>query len=249
MATTFNPPPCWLCGLASLTALLIPMCAQNTSPDPIAAGAGSPAATTSPTPSSPAPPDKRVFGLVPNYKTTDLSLPFKPITPRQKFTIAAKDSFDWTIPILAAAYAGIGQWTNQNPRLGQGASGYGNRFVRVYADQVIGNFMVEGCLPTLLHEDPRYFRMGQGSFWKRTGYAASRVFVTRTDRGTWRFNTSEVLGNAIAVGISNSYYPGSRTLSDNSQRFATQIGTDAFSNILKEFWPDVRHKFFNHSPK
>jgi hypothetical protein len=186
--------------------------------------------------------DKRAFGFVPNYKTTDASLPYQPISSKQKMTIAAKDSFDWTLSLVAAGYAGLGQLTNQNRPFGQGLAGYGNRFVRNYSDQVMGNLLVEGAVPILLHEDPRYFRRGQGQFWSRVGYAASRVFVTRTDTGGSEFNYSELVGNSLAVGISNSYYPGSRTLGGNFQKFTLQFATDAVSNVLKEFWPDVKHK-------
>ena len=186
--------------------------------------------------------DKRAFGFVPNYKTADAVLPFQPLSPSQKMTIAAKDSFDWTLGLVAAGYAGLGQLTNQNRDLGQGLAGYGNRFARSYSDQVIGNMLVEGAMPILLHEDPRYFRRGQGTFWSRFGYAASRVFVTRTDSGDTRFNYSEVVGNSLAVGISNAYYPGSRNVGGNVQKFTFQLGTDAISNVLKEFWPDVKRK-------
>jgi hypothetical protein len=191
---------------------------------------------------SPGKMDKRAFGFVPNYKTTDASLPYQPISSKQKMTIAAKDSFDWTLSLVAAGYAGLGQLTNQNRPFGQGLAGYGNRFVRNYSDQVIGNLLVEGALPILLHEDPRYFRRGQGQFWSRVGYATSRVFVTRTDSGGSEFNYSELVGNSLAVGISNSYYPGSRTLGGNFQKFTLQFATDAVSNVLKEFWPDVKRK-------
>jgi len=186
--------------------------------------------------------DKRAFGILPNYRTVDSALPYQPISPKQKMTIAAKDSFDWTLSIVAAGYAGLGQLTDQNPAFGQGVAGYANRFVRNYADQVMGNIVAEGAMPTLLHEDPRYFRRGQGQFWNRVGYATSRIFVTRTDFGGTRFNYSEVVGNSISVGISNAYYPGSRNLGANIQKFTLQLATDAFSNVLKEFWPDVKRK-------
>jgi hypothetical protein len=107
--------------------------------------------------------------------------------------------------------------------------------------------LVEGAMPILTREDPRYFRRGQGTFWSRVGYAASRVIVTRTDRGGTEFNYSEVFGNSIAVGISNQYYPGNRSFGDSSEKFAFQLGTDAVSNVLKEFWPDVKHKLFSKS--
>jgi hypothetical protein len=191
--------------------------------------------------------DKRAFGVIPNYKTADASVPYHSITPKQKMTIAAQDSFDWTLSLVAAGYAGLGQLSNQNPSFGQGLAGYGNRFVRGYADQILGNVLVEGAMPILSGEDPRYFRRGQGTFWSRVGYATSRIVVTRTDRGGTEFNYSEVFGNSIAVGISNEYYPGNRALGASLQKFTFQLATDAVSNVLKEFWPDVKHKLFSSS--
>jgi hypothetical protein len=192
--------------------------------------------------------DKRIFGVLPNYRTADSSLPYQTISPKQKMSIAAKDSFDWTLSLVAAGYGGLGQLTDQNASFGQGAKGYANRFVRAYADQVIGNVLAEGAVPILLHEDPRYFRLGQGSFWRRVGYASTRVFVTRTDSGGTRFNCSEVVGNSLAVGISSAYYPGSRNLGASFQKLTIQVGTDAFTNVLKEFWPDVKRKLPLQNP-
>ncbi len=139
---------------------------------------------------------------------------------------------------------GLGQLTNQNPSFGQGMAGYGRRLGTGYADQAIGNMMTEAIFPSFLHEDPRYFRRGYGSKWSRAWYAASRVFVTRTDSGGKRFNFSEVLGNATAVGISNAYYPDGRNAADNAEKWVEQIGIDSVSQVLKEFWPDIKRKMF-----
>src|SRR5579863_3177373 len=191
------------------------------------------------------PPDKRVFGVLPNYRTANESAVYMPITPGQKFTIAAKDSFDYPLVGLAAFIAAEGQLANSNPSFGQGWAGYGRRVGVEYADQAIGNMLTEGFFPVLLHEDPRYFRRGYGSKWSRTWYAATRVFVTHTDAGGTRFNFSEWLGNASATAISNAYYPDSRTLTDNTTKLLMQVGTDAVSQVLKEFWPDIKRKLFH----
>jgi hypothetical protein len=103
----------------------------------------------------------------------------------------------------------------------------------------------EGVFPVLLHEDPRYFRRGSGSFLSRTGYALTRVLITHKDSGGRRFNISEWAGNAAAVAISNAYYPQNRTLLDNGAKLLMQVGTDAFSQVLKEFWPDIKHGLFH----
>jgi hypothetical protein len=189
-----------------------------------------------------APEDKRIFGVIPNNRTTEESIPFHSLSGKQKLTIAAKDSFDWPVFPTAGLFAGLYQLENQNPSFGQGVKGYSLRFATAYGDQMIGNFMTEGLVPMATHEDPRFFRRGEGSILSRTGYALQQIVITRTDSGGHFFNVSEWGGNAAAVAISNAYYPDTRTVSDNVQRLLIACGTDAFSNILKEFWPDVKKK-------
>jgi hypothetical protein len=194
------------------------------------------------------PIDKRILGVLPNYRTANMAAAAVPMTAKGKMTIAAKDSFDWPSYILAAGTSSIGQLSNANPSFGQGLKGYAHRYATGVGDQIIGNMLTEGIMPSLLHEDPRYFRMATGTKWARFRYAATRTLITRTDAGHARLNFSELGGNAIGAGIGNAYYPDGRHLGDNFQRFATQVGTDTFSNILKEFWPDIKRKFKHQSP-
>src|SRR5579862_1494617 len=191
-------------------------------------------------------PDKRVFGVLPNYRTAEETGTYAPITSHQKLTIATKDTIDYPLFLLGAGFAGLAQLSDQHGDFGQGMKGFAHRYVTSYADQATGNYMTEGLLPILFHEDPRYFRRGTGPKWGRAGYAASRIFVTKTDSGRSMFNFSEVVGNGISAGISNAYYPGERSVNDNFQRLYVALATDAVSQILKEFWPDVKRKFFTH---
>ena len=207
--------------------------------------ATSPASTTAAS-GDPAPTDKRAFGVLPNYRTVEGSAPFTPLTAKQKLTIATKDTIDGPSYVMAGLFSGIYQLTNQNPSFGQGMKGYARRYVSAIADQDIGNYMTEGFIPVLLHEDPRYFRRGTGSTKSRILYAASRVAVAKTDAGKPTFNVAEFLGNGVTASIGNSYYPDEIGFEPTMQRMFTQIGTDAFSNVLKEFWPDVKKKFFRH---
>jgi hypothetical protein len=211
---------------------------SSNSPDSSAASAPEP-------PSDSGKSSNRIFGVLPNYRTVEGSSPVSPLTNQQKLTIAAKDSFDWPTFLVTGAIAGIYQAENQNPGFGQGLSGYAKRYGAALSDQVIGNMMTEGFLPVLLHDDPRFFRNGSGTTGSRLKSALLQIVVTRTDAGTRRFNTSEWLGNGIGVGISNLYYSDSRTFSSNVQRLGLQIGNDALSDVLKEFWPDIKHKFFD----
>jgi hypothetical protein len=121
-------------------------------------------------------------------------------------------------------------------------SGYAKRFATSYGDQMIGNMMTEGFVPALLHEDPRYFRLGEGTKTHRTLYALSAIFWTKMDSGRKSFNIAEWGGNSAAAAISNAYYPDTRDARDNVQKLMIQCATDAFSNVLKEFWPDVKKK-------
>jgi hypothetical protein len=174
--------------------------------------------------------DKRILWIFTNHRTTDESASLPRLTPRGKLAIAWQDTTDPAIFMQSLFIAGIGQATNANPSFGQGMEGYAKRFGTVYADFGIQNFMTEGIFPTVLHQDPRYFRRGKGSAPSRLGYAISRLFITRTDSGKHRFNYSE------------AYYPDGRTGADNMRRYSLQLGFDAASNVLKEFWPDLKNR-------
>ncbi len=193
-------------------------------------------------------PDKRVFGVLPNYRTAEDTGVYSPITAKQKLTIATKDTIDYPLFILGGALAGVAQIADEHPQFGQGVKGFFHRYATAYSDQAIGNYMTEGILPILFHEDPRYFMKGagHGSAKYRTWYAATRIFVTKTDSGKSSFNFAEVVGNSISAAVGNAYYPGETHLSDNLSRLGQDLATDAISQILKEFWPDVKRKFFSH---
>ena len=193
--------------------------------------------------------DKRVLGVLPNYRTAEMSAVGHPLTRSQKLRIAAKDSFDYPLVILGGAYAGLYQLENSHPEFGQGAEGYFKRFGTSYCDQVTGNMLTEGFMPILLKEDPRYFRMAEGSKARRTWYALSRILVTRTDSGHATFNFAEVVGNGIDAGIGLSYYPDNRNVPDYLENWGTQLGTDAVSQVLKEFWPDVKRWWYERHHK
>ena len=194
-------------------------------------------------PTPPAPPPKRIFGIIPNYRTSPSLVHYQPLAPKQKFKIATQDAFDRGTFVLAALFAGQAQLTNSNPSFGQGVKGYARYYGTSFADWVIGDYMTEGVFPALLHQDPRYFRRGTGSGWSRLGYAAGQIIWTHSDSGSRQFNISEIGGNAAAVAISNAYYPDNRNAMDAASRLGTQIGVDMASNILKEFWPDLYRKF------
>lgn len=187
--------------------------------------------------------DKHILGVVPNYATVNDTSVYQPIRAGEKYKLAAQDSFDPFSWVITGVYAGVAQWGNDYKQFGQGGQGYAKRYGAAFADGTISNFLSEAFLPTILHEDPRYFRLAVGSAWKRAGYALTRVLVTRTDRGKRRFNTSEIGGNLMAAGIANLYYPQeNRSAGETMEKFTVNVVSDAGFNVLREFWPDMRRK-------
>ena len=109
--------------------------------------------------------------------------------------------------------------------------------------------MTTATFPAVLHQDPLYYQLGQSSILHRTSYALSRIFVTRGDSGRREFNVSEIAGNLVAAGISQSYHPADeRTFSNTWSVWATDIMWDSVANVAKEFWPDIRRKL-THKPR
>jgi hypothetical protein len=213
-------------------------------------GASTPAETTAPAPTQAATEkiDKHAFGVLPNYRTANGLAPFQPVTTKQKFIIATKDSFDWPVYLNTAFFAGLSQLQgSDNDVYGQGVKGFAHRFGISYADQVIGNYFPEAIVPTLLHMDPRYYRKGEGSVPGRLWYAVSHIFVSKNDKGNAAFNSPEILGNAMASAIGLSYHTHERTFGDFAYQWGfTYVTADAVGQVLKEFWPDIKHKFRKH---
>ncbi len=188
--------------------------------------------------------DKRIMGVLPNYRTAEMSALGHPLTSKQKLSIAVKDSFDYPLMFVSAGYAGLYQLENNHPQFGQGVEGYFKRLGTSYTDQITGNMLAEGVLPAVFHEDPRYFRLTDGTKKQRLFYALSRIFVTYKDSGQTTFNYSEVLGNGLSAAIGLSYYSDDRNPADYMQNWGLQLATDAGSQVLKEFWPDMKRWWY-----
>jgi hypothetical protein len=189
---------------------------------------------------------KRILWVIPNYRSVSANTYLPPQSFKEKFWLATQESFDYSAFIYEGMVAGIAMAGKSQPTFGQGASGYGLYYAHTFADGTIENYMVEAIVPSLTKEDPRYYTLGQGGFFKRTGYAISRLFITRTDSGKNTFNISEFVGAGAAAGISNAYYPPGNTWVKTYQRWGSQIFQDGLSNIAKEFWPDINRAVFHN---
>jgi hypothetical protein len=179
---------------------------------------------------------QRILGVIPNFYASYVWRA-APMTPGQKFRLAVRTSVDPVTFGIAAATAGIEQGTNSFSGYGQGADGYGKRFAASYADDVIDTFIGGAILPSILHQDPRFFYKGTGSIRSRALYAISTVVICRGDNGHWQPNYSNVAGNLISAGISNLYYPASNRTGAGVTIDNALINTaeGAASALLQEF--------------
>ena len=186
----------------------------------------------------------RLFFALPNFLTVENGVNVPPLSTGQKFKVVSRSAFDYIQIPWYAALAGISQAQNSEPGYGQGAEGYFKRFGSAAGDGIIENFMVQAIFPSLLSQDPRFFQESAGGFWHRTGYAISRIVVTRSDSGHHMFNFSEVLGSGAAAAISTySYHPtADKTASNTMKVWGTQMSYDTMTLVIKEFWPDIRRK-------
>jgi len=194
---------------------------------------------------------KRIFWIIPNFMTANDQPENKgPLTPRQKFNIAWHQFFDMSAHFGNLIQASISQAANGLPHYGQGWAAFGERYAAQEGDQFTGSMLIYGVLPTVLHQDPRYFRRGRGSVWSRVAYAASRVVIARTDAGKPTFNASSVFGQFGQASISMLYYPQQdRKIEGVVQGWAINQGYNIGWNQLKEFTPDLGAYMKRHSKK
>lgn len=189
---------------------------------------------------------KRILGIVPNFRAVSVNQKLPPETVKEKFIGATQDSFDYSAFIYAGMLAGVAQAEGSYPEFHQGGAGYARYYWHTFADQANENYWVEFILPVALHQDPRYYTLGSGGFFKRTAYSFSRVLITRTDAGSNTFNASEIVGAGAAAGVSSLYYPSQdRTWTKVGQRWLVNVSLDGGTFIFKEFWPDINSHIFH----
>jgi hypothetical protein len=193
---------------------------------------------------------QRVLGIVPEFNTSYLSDAAVPLTAGQKIKVAFRTTIDPVTFGEAFLVAGYHEANDDYGGFGWGAQGYFKRAGAAYLDSFDGTMIGNGLLPALLHQDPRYFRLGHGSTTHRLLYAISTSFICKGDKSRkWEPNISNVGGNIAAGAISNLYYPAGnsgwgQTIGDGMLN--TVVGT--VGGVFQEFWPDLSRKFLHKDP-
>jgi hypothetical protein len=215
---------------------------QQPQADPHAQNAGQKGHTESGEPQQ----TKRVLGIMPNFSAVSANEKLPPLSPKEKFILAGRNSFDYSSFILAGIQAGISIAGNSYPEFHKGMVGYGRYYWHTLADTADENFMVAGAFPIIFKQDPRFYTLGHGGFVKRASYAVSRILISRKDDGGAMPNYSEIIGAGAAAGVSSLYYPSEyRTWTKVGQKWLTSGLIDGANNLFKEYWPDINHKLFH----
>ena len=191
--------------------------------------------------------EQRVLGFIPNFYVVYDAQNAVPLTTKLKFQMALRVSVDPISFVGAAFLAGVNQAAD-TPDFQQGAKGYGQRFGAVYADGLTDILFGGAILPSLLHQDPRYFYQGTGTVKSRTLHALANPFICKGDNGKWQPNYSSMGGDLISSSLSNLYYPESnRGAGFVFENFAISTAEREISSIFQEFvvrklTPSAKHQ-------
>ena len=239
---TFARVGIFVAGLVLIST--VGLCADGETPPELAP-------TPAPGPVLPAPNpynEARILGVIPDYQTvTETKGRVAPLTAKQKWGLAMKESVDPFNIANAFLTAGFSQMGNQTPKYGEGGRAYGDRVAAAVMDSSTQNFFSAGLLATVLHQDPRYFRYNEGhGIVHRILYSVSRIAVARQDSGADTFNSSGIFGMMMGIGASNLYYPAcSVRWPVMAGRLETSLFGSVTGNLMSEFWPDIQKRFFH----
>ena len=178
---------------------------------------------------------------LPNYKPGEALCS---LGVKDKFVLFVEDSIDPLTLFGVAFNSAMDQAENSEPSFGQGMQGYGRRWGANEASDVSGRFFSDFLFPTVLFEDPRYYRLGRGSGGRRLLHALEHTFIAHRDNGKSMPNISEWAGTTSGVLLSDVYHPGT---THGAGAIAWQVSSDVLQdagfNVLREFWPEIARKF------
>jgi len=172
------------------------------------------------------------------------------LTSGQKMSLALRSTVDPIAFAKSFAVAGYHEVLNDDKVFGWGVEGYGKGLGAAYLDSLSSKIIGNGVLPILLHQDPRFFRLGQGTTTHRLLYAMATTVICKHDNtGKWEPNYSNVLGDLASSGLSNLYYPSRSTgISQTFTGSLTGIAVGGLGSTVNEFWPDVSRKLLHRDP-
>lgn len=194
----------------------------------------------------------RILGLMPNYRSVSAGEIPPPPGFKQSFKIATRQAFDYSSFVFLGLTTSSAYWQDSHPSLDTyngGNAVFWAYLWRGFLDKTDGTYQSAWILPTLLHEDTRYYAMGHGSKWKRLGYAMSRVAVARTYEGHATPNLAGLGGKIGSQFVSRTYYPpGSESFGVLATKFSYACARDMGFTVFREFYPDIAIHILHRNP-
>ena len=212
-------------------------------------GSALPNAPQAQTPAQPFVPASRQMAIAPLPPQRKYAQTIEPGRQAQKLSGADKIVFSFTevarpITLLPALYsASYEQLFNTDPKYGHDAGAFGEKFGASMLRSASVRVFSDGLLAAAFHQDPRYYRIGQGSIIHRGLLSARQAIIRRGDNGNNQFNYSGIGGRAAAAALVVTYYPEpSITAKVVGLTFGSSIATDAGGNLVLEFLPNIIRK-------
>jgi hypothetical protein len=164
--------------------------------------------------------------------------------------LAFRGAIDPSNFATAPLVAGYNEGMHADVGFPWGAKGFWERTNAAYLDTFNGSMIGTGILPALLHQDPRYFRLGHGSMARRALYSlANNVACKHDNSGRWEPNYSNIAGNIAAGALSNLYYPAhGSSVGKTFSNGLMVVVTGGMGTLVDEFWPDISRKFLHKDP-
>jgi hypothetical protein len=187
---------------------------------------------------------ERILGVMPAFGVTN-QRQAPPLTAHHKLGLAARQAFDPFVWVSAGVQAGASQVGNEFPEYGQGTRGFEKRYGAAMLDAVTSGLASSGfCV--VLKQDPRYFRLGEGSTLHRAFYSMAQQLSAKSDTGKRQVNWSNILGMLVGTSLSNAYYPRpERGLGLTMNRFGIGLAWGVTGGLADEFWADIDRRFFH----
>ncbi len=229
--------------VAISASLAVPALAQTSDANSPPPSSDTQAQTSAPTAGQKQQPGTVKVLEKPSFLFPDLAHNSQPLTAGEKFKLAIANSVSPMAFLGSGLAAGIGQAADSPAGYGQGAEGYGKRFGASMATGASTNLIGTFLLSSVMHDDPRYFVMGDGSLGQSIKYGLRRVVIVRKDDGGEAFNFPGVVAPLAAAGLANTYMPDAqRTAGYTFERYGWAMAASAGVNILKEYWPTITRK-------
>lgn len=194
----------------------------------------------------------RILGLMPNYRSVSAGEVPPPPGFKQSFKIATHQAFDYSTFIFLGLTTASAYWEDSHPSLDHWNGGDAPFYAylwRGFLDKTDGTYQSAWILPTMLHEDTRYYALGHGSKWKRLGYSMSRVAIARTYSGHNTINLAGLGGKAGAQAVSTTYYPpSSEPFGVLATKFGYACARDVGFTVFREFYPDIAIHVLHRNP-